>query len=81
MDNPKNETCKALETGFEVITNRGGDEIVGEDLREKEEVETEKEESKNHSDQAEKGVTIKQLIDKLSPWRKTKKQILNDHNP
>lgn len=32
VDNPKSETCKALERRFEVITNRGEDEIVGEDL-------------------------------------------------
>ena len=32
MDNPKNETCKALETSFQVITNRGEDEIVEEDF-------------------------------------------------
>lgn len=40
MDNLKNETCKALETSFELITNRGEDEIVEEDLIEEEEVGT-----------------------------------------
>lgn len=80
MDNPKNETCKALETSFEVIANRGEDEIMEEDLIEEEEVGTEKGESKNHSDQTKKGVTIEQLMDENSPWRRTKKQTLNNPN-
>lgn len=42
MDNPKNDSCKAVETGFEVIINKGEDEIVEEDLMEKEELRTEK---------------------------------------
>lgn len=41
----------------------------------------EKEESENQSDQAAKGVTIEQLIDKKSSWRRTKKKILNELNP
>lgn len=28
IDNSKNESCKVVETGFKVITNRGEDEIV-----------------------------------------------------
>lgn len=36
VDNPKNKTCKALETGFKVITNRDEDEIMEEDLIEEE---------------------------------------------
>ena len=65
IDNRKTETYKAVEIGFEVITSRGEDEIV--------EVRTETEESKNQGDQAEKGVTIEQLIDKNSPRRRTKR--------
>ncbi|XP_050889027.1 uncharacterized protein LOC127094210 [Lathyrus oleraceus] len=81
VDNPKNETCNDLEAGFEVITNIGKDKVVEEVLIEKDDVGSEKEGSENQSDKVEKGVTIEQLIDKKSPWRRTKKQILNDHNP
>lgn len=81
MDNSKNETCKDLETCFEVITNRGEDEIMEEDLIEEEKLGAEKDDSKNHSDQVEKEFTIGQLIDKNSPWRRTKKKILNEPNP
>lgn len=81
MDNPKSETCKDVESGFEVITNISEDEILEKDLIGGEEMGTEKEESKNQSDEAKKGVTIEQWIDKTSPWRRTKKKILNDLNP
>lgn len=81
MDNPKNETCKTLEAVFEVINNMGKEKIMEEAVIEEEEVGTEKEESKNQSDQAEKGVIIEKLIDKNSHWRRTKKQIMNDPNP
>ncbi|XP_050892563.1 uncharacterized protein LOC127098101 [Lathyrus oleraceus] len=81
VDNPKNDSCKAIEKGFEVITKKGENEIVEEDLIEKEEVRIEKKESNNLGDQEEKGVTIEQLKDKISPWRRTKKKILNDLNP
>ena len=64
VDNPKNESCKAVEMGFEVIINKGGYEILEEELMEKEEVRTEREESKNQGDQVERGLTIEQLIDK-----------------
>ena len=47
VDNPKNETCKALEAGFEVITNIGKDEVMEEVLIEKDEKVSEKEESEN----------------------------------
>ncbi|XP_050909933.1 uncharacterized protein LOC127123788 [Lathyrus oleraceus] len=72
---------KDVETSFELITNRGENEIVEEDLMEKEELMTEREESKNQGDQEEIGATIEQLIDKNSSWRRTKKQILNYPNP
>lgn len=58
VDNPKNESCKVVEIGFEVITNKGEYEIVEEVLMEKEEVRTEKEESKNKGDQKETGVSL-----------------------
>lgn len=80
LDNPKNQFCKAVETGFEVITNTGEVEIVEEELMEKEEVRTKREKSKNQGAQVERGVTIEQLIDKNSHWRRNKKQILNDPN-
>lgn len=38
MDNPKNETCKDLEAGFEVIANIFEDEVVEEVLIEEDEV-------------------------------------------
>lgn len=69
IDNPKNESCRAVETGFKVITNKGQDETVKEVLMEKEEV------------RIERGLAIGQLIDKNYPWRRTKKKILNDFNP
>lgn len=50
VDNPKNKSCKALETCFKVATNKGEEEIVEEGLVEKEEVRIEKEESNNQSD-------------------------------
>lgn len=81
VDNPKNESYKVVETGFKVITNRGEDEIVEEDLMEKQEVGTKREESKNQGDRERRGVTIEQLINKNSHWRRTKKHILNDPNP
>lgn len=49
-----------------MITNKGEDEIVEEELMEMEEVRTEREENKNQGDQEERGVTIEQLIDKNS---------------
>lgn len=52
IDNPKNETCKALKADFEVITNICKDKVVEEVLIEKDKVELEKEESENQSDQA-----------------------------
>lgn len=55
MDNTKNETCKALEACFEVITNISEYEVVEEILIEEEEVGSKKEESENQSDQAKKG--------------------------
>lgn len=81
VDKPKNESCKAVETGFGVITEKGQDEIVKEDVIEKEEDVIEKEESGNQGDEEEKGVTIDQLIDTNSLWRRTKKQVLSDPNP
>lgn len=66
VDNPKKESCKAVETSFEVVTNKGVNEIVEEELMEKKEMRSEKHESKNQDDQAERGVTIEQLIDKNS---------------
>ena len=66
MANPKNETCKAVETDFEVITKQGEDEIVEEDV-------IEKEESGNQGEKEEIRVTIEQLIDKNSHLRRTKK--------
>lgn len=47
IDNPKNESRKAVGMGFKVITNKGKDEIVEEDLMDKEEMGTEREDSKN----------------------------------
>lgn len=32
VDNPKNESCKAVETGFGMIIEKGEDEIVKEDV-------------------------------------------------
>lgn len=71
--NPKNESCKSVETGFGVTIEKGEDEIikededeiVKEDVIEKEGV-IEKEESNNHGDQEQKRVTIDKLIDKNS---------------
>lgn len=42
IDNPKNESCKVVEISFEVITDMGEDEIMEEELMEKEEVRTER---------------------------------------
>ncbi|XP_050875549.1 uncharacterized protein LOC127079170 [Lathyrus oleraceus] len=81
IDNPKNESCKDVETGFGVITKKGEAEIVKEDVIEKKEGGIEKEESGNQDDKGERGFTLDQLIDKNPPWRRTKKQILNDPNP
>lgn len=64
-----------------MITKNGEDGIMEEDLMEKEEVGIEREVSKNKGDLAERGLTIEQLIDKNSLWRRTKKLILNDPNP
>lgn len=58
VDNPKNESCKVVETSFEVIATKVENEIVEEVLMKKEEVRIEKEESKNQGDQEERGVTI-----------------------
>lgn len=44
--------------GFEVITNKGEDEIVEEVLIEKEEERIEKEKSNSQGDQEERGFTI-----------------------
>lgn len=81
IDNPINKSCKAVKTGFMGITNMGENEIMDEDLIEKEEVRTTREESKNQGDQDERGITGEKLIDKNSPWIRTKKNILNDPNP
>lgn len=78
IDNPKNELCKDVETGFGVITEKDEDEIVKEDMIETEEYVIEKEESNNLGDQEERAIIIDQLIDKNSPWRRTKKQVLSD---
>lgn len=66
VDNPKNESYKIVETYFGFITENDEDEIVKEDV-------IEKEESKNQGDQEARGFTLDQLIDKNSPWRRTKK--------
>lgn len=58
VDNPKNGCFKVVEIDFEVITNKNEDELVEEDLIEKEEERTEREEIKNQGDQDERGVTI-----------------------
>lgn len=81
IGNPKNESCKAVETGFEVATNKGKEEIVEEVFIEEEEVRIEKEKSNNQGDQEERGVTIEQLLDKNSPWIRAKNKILNQPNP
>lgn len=36
VDNPKNKSCKDVETGYEVATKKGEDEIVEKDVTEKE---------------------------------------------
>lgn len=64
-----------------MIAKKSEDEVVEEDFRENEEMKIEKEDSGNKGDQEERGATIDQLIDKNSPWRRTKKHILNDSNP
>lgn len=46
IDNPKNESCKVVETSFEVITKKGEDEIVEEGLKKKKEVRIEKKDSR-----------------------------------
>lgn len=42
---------------------------------------SEGEKSENKSNNEIKGCTLDQFIDKNSPWRREKKQILNDPNP
>lgn len=76
IDNPKNETCKALESWFGVNTSLKDNEKV-KDV----EVGEEKEVNENMSDYSERGVIIDHIIDKSSPLRRTKKQILNVPNP
>ena len=43
--------------------------------------EIEKEESGNQGDEEERGVTLDYFIDKNSPWKRTKDQIMNEPNP
>lgn len=64
-----------------MITNKGEDEIVEGVLMEKEEVKTKKEQTNNQGNQEDIRVTIGQLIDEKSPWRRIKKQIFNDPDP
>lgn len=42
---------------------------------------SEKEESGNQGDKEKSGVTIDELINKNSPYRRTKKQVLSEPNP
>ncbi|XP_050910031.1 uncharacterized protein LOC127123897 [Lathyrus oleraceus] len=77
VDNPKNETCKVVETYFGVVTEKGEVERAQDDEIEKKECGSEKEDGENQGDKEERGVIIDQLIDKNSPWKRTKKKILN----
>ena len=79
--NSKNEWYKTVEMNFGVITKKGEAEIVKENVIEKKEGGIGKEEIRHQGDKEERWVTIDQLIDKNSPWRRTKNQILNEPNP
>lgn len=68
IDNPKNETWKVVDTDLGVII-------------EKDKYEIDKEDNKNQGEQEERGFTLDQIIDKNSPWRRMKKQILTEPNP
>lgn len=60
---------------------KGDAEIVKEDVIEKEEEVIENEESNNQGNLEESWFTLDQLIDKNSPLRRAKKQVLSDPNP
>lgn len=70
-----------MDTYFGLITKKGKAERVQEDEIEKKEGEIEKQKSVNQCDKEERVVIIDQLIDKNSPWKRTKEQILNELNP
>ncbi|CAI8588122.1 unnamed protein product [Vicia faba] len=74
--NPKNETCKALESWYGRNNNLEKEEIM-----EEVEVDNEQEVNENTSDSSFRGVINDQLIDRNSPSRRTKKHVLNDHSP
>lgn len=72
VDNPKNESCKDVETDFGVRIEKGEIEIVKEDVIERKECGIQKEENGNQGDKEEREFTLDQLIDKNSPWRRNK---------
>ncbi|XP_050919368.1 uncharacterized protein LOC127136901 [Lathyrus oleraceus] len=74
VDNPKNQTCKVIDTCLGEIIEQGKDEATKEGV-------VELEESGNQGEKEERRVTLDQLIDKNSPWRRTEKQILTELNP
>ncbi|XP_050908489.1 uncharacterized protein LOC127122147 [Lathyrus oleraceus] len=76
-----NNQNENVNQGFLVITKKGEAEIVKEDVIEKKEGGIEKEESGNQGGQKKIKVTIDKIIDENSPWRRTKKLILNEPNP
>ena len=74
IDSPKNETCKVLDTSLGEIIKQDKDDTTKEGV-------IEREKSENQGDKEEREVTIDQLIDKNSHYRRTEKQILTEPNP
>ena len=70
-----------MEADFGLVTRKEKVEKVQEDEIKEKVGESEKEENINQGEEEEIRVTLDDLIDKNSPWKRTKDQILNEPNP
>lgn len=74
VDNPKKEMWEVVETDLGFVSKKGeAERVKGIEIKKNEGV-SEKEDSENQGCKEEKGVTIDQLIDKNSPWRRKRRK-------
>ncbi|XP_050877805.1 uncharacterized protein LOC127081603 [Lathyrus oleraceus] len=81
VDKPKNETCKVVETNFRLVTRKEEVEKIKKDKIKEKKVEIEMDENGNQGNDEERGFTLDYFINKNSPRKRTKDQIMNEPNP
>lgn len=95
IDNPKNESCKPIKLrnrlvpSNQKVSDMRKETSEGENFFRKETIVEKEVEKKNQREEKVRktlkmklrGLPLTKFIDKNSPWRGTKKQILNEPNP